>query len=134
MERSDIAAIMLKALIRLRDCPDVQMESTEPETDAARLEANEAISLATGQGVAQLPKTEKPQIIVGVQRGAVQWTISDLPAYVMIVDYDTQGCDPADLPIIPGQDATDADLPAFIRDEIAEIMPERVRQIIDATS
>lgn len=37
---------LLAALIRLRDCPDVQMENTEAETDAARLQANEAIARA----------------------------------------------------------------------------------------
>lgn len=43
------APALLAALIRLRDCPDVQMESTEPETDAARLQANAAIAKATGK-------------------------------------------------------------------------------------
>ena len=38
---------LLAALIRLRDCPDVQMESTDPETDAAREQANAAIYRAT---------------------------------------------------------------------------------------
>lgn len=39
---------LLAALIRLRDCPDVQMESTEEETDAARRQANDAIDTARG--------------------------------------------------------------------------------------
>ena len=38
---------LLAALIRLRDCPDVQMESTEPETEEALIQANEAIAKAT---------------------------------------------------------------------------------------
>lgn len=39
---------LLAALIRLRDCPDVQMEGTEPETDAARLQANAAVAKCKG--------------------------------------------------------------------------------------
>lgn len=39
---------LLAALIRLRDCPDVQMECTEPETDAAREYANAIIAKAEG--------------------------------------------------------------------------------------
>lgn len=38
---------LLAALIRLRDCPEVQMDETEPETDEARLQANAAIAKAT---------------------------------------------------------------------------------------
>lgn len=34
---------LLAALIRLRDCPNVQMDETDAETDAARKQANEAI-------------------------------------------------------------------------------------------
>lgn len=40
-------AALVAALIRLRDCPDVQMDVTDAETDAAREQASAAIRAAT---------------------------------------------------------------------------------------
>ena len=40
---------LLEALFRLLDCPDVQMDDTEPETDAAIQQANAAIAKVEGR-------------------------------------------------------------------------------------
>jgi len=77
---------------------------------------------------------EPPQVVVTVEGGVVRSVISDKPASVLILDFDTDGCVEEEIPLIPPADGEDSAARAFVQEQMAAVMPERVAQIDAAIS
>ena len=48
----------------------------------------------------------KPRIVIRLEGGCVQAVLSDTPVELMVVDYDTDGGDPAEMDSIPQNDGS----------------------------
>lgn len=63
-----------------------------------------------------MENTQIPTVIINITGGLVQWSASDLPVKLIVLDYDIQD-DPEGLPIVEGDpcyvfEGVDADLDA----------------------
>ena len=72
-----------------------------------------------------------PKIVIVVDGGVVQDVLSSEPVEVVLVDYDTDGADPADLTAVPQGDGK-ASEDSFVREWKfvgPEVCPTRVEEL-----
>lgn len=87
----------------------------------------------TAQSIRDWLKTvelAKPRVLVVMEGGLVQHLLSDVEIAAHVVDYDTDGADPAETHAIPQGDGETTD--GFLLRPGSEIAPERITEIIEA--
>jgi hypothetical protein len=127
---SSAAEAALKAAIHALDLHD-RLKPAARETaelEAVRLCSAALATIGHRQLAIENPPTP-PRLVITLEGGLVQDILSDRPAEVAIVDYDTDGADPADDNLVPITQDDGTKLPAFARCEDADVRPLEVASV-----
>lgn len=101
------------------------------KASAAR-EAMELLRRAGIEGPEQLARTLKlasPQVFVVVEGGVVQHVVSSSPLELTVIDYDTDGCEEAQLAHIPQADGVGKPDSADLQQPGVEVSPARAGEL-----
>lgn len=58
----------------------------------------------------------KPRVLIIMNGGIIQNILSDEAIEIRVIDYDTEGIDENNLVLVPGNDESERDFPAYITD------------------